>query len=911
MAEKISYDTEDLGPKPVVLVTGAAGLVGSYLCEFLLLKNCRVAAVDDLTVGQKENLKNCSTNPNFTFLKDNLRPVGRLDYIFCLSPFASRDVEKFLKLAKENGTKLLLVDQAMTQRYPPGLNEVSRYKETVDFRFVRLGFVYGPRMNLRAGGDEVSFLIKAAMKGEPLKISGSGSKKIYPTFVSDVVYGLSKAMFSSGTGGKIFSLINPQGISLFDFAQLLKEENPLSSQIEFMPEEKEEWAFIPDEAFKSQAELNWEVRVGVREGIKQTLAFFDKALKSRPAFFPVTRAQPVSRPVAPSDRRPRITKKRKAVVVGFLLTLFLLASPFALLAFNGFLGVSNIKGAQKALLEADFSQATRKARAAQKNLSWSNQKIQGLVFLFDFFGFGQIAQRTEKLFTVGSGVAEGLVHAGLAIQSATQLGKVIFQDQPGEMTNLLSEIKAELDSAYNQLSFAEAEVKTEKDLLPVEIPFQETRNLLLKVREGVEILPEITGIGERRVYLVLLQNNMELRPTGGFLGSYALVTFQDGRLIDFTVEDVYAADGQLKGHVEPPEEIKEYLGEAGWYLRDSNWHPDFPTSALRAEWFLEKEIGRTVDGVVGIDLFLAQHILEQIGEIELIDFQEKINHQNLFERAEYYSEAGFFPGSTQKKDFLASLARALFERIKTSEEKTWLSLARALYTSLKEKDLLIYLHDPQAMKVVTNLDWDGRIKEIACQSSVGTCYLDYLMIVEANVGVNKANYFVQRSLNHQVEIKATGGVEEKLEIHYQNQSQSENFPAGRYKNYLRLLVPHEAKLKEVLIDGKELEGEKIDEGEINGKKSFGFLVEVPIKGEKKVEVAYRLGEKIDFRQTNQYLFFLQKQPGIKDKAFNLWLTAPEGVSLIEPQPTASQNLHTLLFNPEFNQDIVFEVGMIK
>ena len=68
---------------------------------------------------------------------------------------------------------------------------------------------------------------------------------------------------------------------------------------------------------------------------------------------------------------------------------------------------------------------------------------------------------------------------------------------------------------------------------------------------------------------------MELRPTGGFIGSYAIMTFDKGRLAEIVVNDVYTADGQLKGHVDPPEPIRKYLGEGGWFLRDSNWDPDF------------------------------------------------------------------------------------------------------------------------------------------------------------------------------------------------------------------------------------------------------------------------------------------------------------------------------------------------
>jgi hypothetical protein len=80
-------------------------------------------------------------------------------------------------------------------------------------------------------------------------------------------------------------------------------------------------------------------------------------------------------------------------------------------------------------------------------------------------------------------------------------------------------------------------------------------------------LPSILGKDGIKTYLILFQNNMELRPTGGFIGSYGLATFDSGRLTDLTINDVYSADGQLNGHVEPPAPIKDYLGEANWWLQ--------------------------------------------------------------------------------------------------------------------------------------------------------------------------------------------------------------------------------------------------------------------------------------------------------------------------------------------------------
>jgi len=563
------------------------------------------------------------------------------------------------------------------------------------------------------------------------------------------------------------------------------------------------------------------------------------------------------------------------------------------------------------MLIADFSRVTKKSLAAQKSFQRSTRKLGRYYTLMTTLRQDELFNRVEKAYQVGTDLSSSLVHVGEAVNMLAQIGQIILSDQPAEINPLINDAGVSLDRAYERLSLAEAAVRVEKDLLPVEIPFDEIRPLLLKTSESLTILPEIIGLGERRVYLVLLQNNMELRPTGGFIGSFALVTFMDGHLIDLEVQDVYAADGQLKGHVEPPEPIKKYLGEAAWFLRDSNWHPDFVESAIRAEWFFKKETGRNIDGVVGINLHLIQNVLEEVGELQLPDYQDKINHVNLFERAEYFSETNFFPGSTQKKDFLASLIRSLFEKIRSGSKTTWLSLGKAVYLSLMEKDAMIYLHDPQAMEIVSEMEWDGRVRGIECQSAQDGCLTDYLMLVEANLGVNKANYFMDRSISRHVDFDQAGEVSSVVTINYENFSQSESFPAGSYKNYLRVLVPRSAVLDRVLIDDQEINKKEIDQEIISDKKSFGFLIEVPIRQKRKVTIHYRLTDKLDFDQQALYIFLLQKQSGIKDDQFNLLITAPEETSFFNVEPRASFGSSSLIFSPVFDQDLVFEAKMIR
>src|SRR3989339_1362482 len=113
-------------------------------------------------------------------------------------------------------------------------------------------------------------------------------------------------------------------------------------------------------------------------------------------------------------------------------------------------------------------------------------------------------------------------------------------------------------------------------------------------------------------YLILLQNNMELRPTGGFIGSFAKVSFEGGKLKKLDVNDSYAIDGQLGIHVEPPKEIKEDLGQKDWFMRDSNWEPDFPTSARQQGGFYTKETAERVEGGFGLEISALERLIDRI-----------------------------------------------------------------------------------------------------------------------------------------------------------------------------------------------------------------------------------------------------------------------------------------------------------
>ncbi|MGB9637538.1 MAG: DUF4012 domain-containing protein, partial [Microgenomates group bacterium] len=483
-------------------------------------------------------------------------------------------------------------------------------------------------------------------------------------------------------------------------------------------------------------------------------------------------------------------------------------------------------------------------------------------------------------------------------------------------------LNASLSAAYEQASLIQASLgklepafkffKQTAVFEKIKEDLPRSREILLKSKSFFGILPPILGVEGMKTYLVLFQNNTELRPTGGFIGSYGVVRLEKGKMVDFEVFDVYQADGQLKGHVEPPEDLKNYLGEAAWYLRDSNWDPDFPVSAQRAQWFLDKETQVNADGTIALNLEAIKKLLSALGEVEVSDYQEKVSANNLFQKAEYYSELGTFPGSTQKKDFLGSLAGEIFNRMKQANTKELLNLAGAIFSSLEEKDIMLYFNDPKIEKVIADLQWEGSIRSYQSSLKGDSVFTDYLFINEANVGINKANYYVQRKIDQQIMIDNLGKVKEKLTITYENLSPSDNWPSGRYKNYLRLYFKKGTKLSSVFIEDIKNPGlwepfdpQQIRTAEEHNKTVYGLVFEIPIKAKRRLEINYELPETLVLStKITSYLLMVQKQSGAFPSNYDLTVVYPSSFIPLRVIPSAVVGNQQLLISSKLVKDLI-------
>lgn len=404
---------------------------------------------------------------------------------------------------------------------------------------------------------------------------------------------------------------------------------------------------------------------------------------------------------------------------------------------------------------------------------------------------------------------------------------------------------------------------------------------------------------ERR-YLILFANNMELRPGGGFIGSFAVVTIKNYALADFKVYDVYDADGQLTAHVKPPEPIEEYLEQPHWYLRDSAFAPDFTENAQQAQFFLEKSMGmKDFDGVILVTTTAIQHILQAMDKLYIPDFKETVTADNFYLKAQLYAEKDFFPGSSQKKSFLGAVMNQM---IISLYDASPVELFKAARRSLDEKQMVVYFRNRELQKLIDSRYWSGRTITLNCNVSPNpNCLVDYIFPLDANLGVNKANFFISKTHDMKVKIDADGTIHNTLTVNYTNDSYKQVFPGGTYKNYFQVLLPKDIKIIRVVNQGKTLDSYDLQSKDYT---KIGFLTQIPPQKSGSVVIEYELLKKIQ-KGSGIYQLILQKQIGSPNGDFGISIELPKNLYVVNKNFSPVVKGNTIHYNTSLSADKIF------
>jgi len=910
-----NVQTDRRQPVPRVLIISDCRFLGLALARELVLQGAQIFYFNNKEGWHKKE-KRESLGQNFETVGKNL--IKSFDYLFQINSGALTkqiySTQKLLDLTVDAGAKFLCATinrQTLTRAHLCSLDRARK----INWRLVHFNYIWGKG----AEKDSLLGLLTADASFGRLVIAGTGEEKIYPLYIDDFIQGLLRAMFLKDSFQKLYLLSGTQPVKLLDFSWSLKNAAGKDLQIDYVPTPEEITWSIDHFAFEKIKNSWWYLGIYPKKNIENIKLFFEslKPANKQKKFTALPS-------ILPKITLPRINK----ILVNFGLVfvcLLILASPYLVCLGFGLRGAHKLKLIFEKLKNKQLENLSPLGRSAQGDLAFSQNILYKLAKVNNLVGLGSATEEVNKLLNLGLGISASVENLENSFTYAKNLEEIIFAKSANDPQTELSGLQLSLNQLAERLAFCQTQID---DLGKTNLPWGDTLNQnlnsakelmpkarkeILQTRQLLSLMPAFLSFGGKKSYLVLLQNNMELRPTGGFIGSYAILTFESGRLLDFFVEDVWNADGQLQGHVTPPPDLG-VLGETDWYLRDSNWSPDFPTSAVKAEWFLEKETGQATDGVIGINLNVVKSILGQIGPVQVPGFDETITADNLFERAEYQAEVNFFPGSTQKKSFLSSLSVLLFEKIKELPPDKVFRLLQVIQENLNQKDMFLYFNNQDLNSKIQDFGWNGEIKNVSLGRTAnfsGPGLADYLMVVDSNVGVNKANFFLTRAIELDETILADGRLINQLKLTYKNSSPSQAWPGGSYKNYLRLLLPKDVdkiSVREGINGQFKPLIEKIRTSVAFDKNIFGFLTNVPAGETREFIITYQRGQILPVGgSVFDLAIFLQKQSGTQPDPITLKINFPEKLKPAKIMPQGLWKPQSVTFSDKFDKDKLFAV----
>lgn len=948
--------------KPHVLITEAGSFLGSQLIEFLLEQNCSVYGI-----GKSHLPHKILSNKDFTLLEIDLsQPIPSylpsFEIIYDLSPYCGakkEDLESqsvspltinLIQLASKSEAKLLIFSPI--RKNPEFYENIKHhYKNTHNLgdseiekqaQLLLVGDLYGPNMPLEEE-NELASLIRQAIQTDKVILEDEGLRNIYPTHIKDAVFGINRISFDKKSHGLHFIASEPARTALtvsYEIQNAIRIVAGKEIGLFYAGPEAKNYSepeisiknhnsdFSPKFHLKHELEeifASFQKEDAIKENKKQvhTPYAHKKEQENMDLQMPQKLQQTTIHTQKTESSLKKIPRFHFRYKIIFLVLFASIVLTIAKLGKDLFFGNYYANKAKQNAQSGNFQDSSIQALKSSNSYSSAKNITSIIMFPASLIAKNQTEAVIEVL-EAASTASKSASYFASGAQSLKTNFSIIANPQSNSEGFNLEDPSADFKKAYVQSAKALNILENAEKNVPFKSKIENAKNQLKDLNslsnsafELTNLTENIIGNSDKRTYLVLLQNNTELRPGGGFIGNFALVNFDGGKLQDISVEDIYTIDGQLKEKIEPPQELKDKLGVDNLYLRDSNWSLDFGINAKTARDFFKKETGKDVDGVIAVDLIFIQNVLSKIGPITLTDYNEQISADNLFEKGEYYSEVGFFPGSTQKRDFFGALTRALITKIianlkgdEPSNSHSIAALIESASDALHQKHMLVSFDDTNLASFTHAKNWDNSLPPAnynPADDSAGT--RDFLALSEANLGANKVNRQIERKISYDMTIGKDADLVATLKITYTNNSQADTWPGGNYRNFLRVYTPFASGLLEyqngIANDIEEVKSETV--GNLN---VFSTFVEVPIKSQKEVVFKYRIPKNIKLETAPKYKLYVQKQPGTLDDAFTFTFNLPSYLSVQSINGDKhSKGLQNISQEFNLSQDQKFEIEL--
>lgn len=591
----------------------------------------------------------------------------------------------------------------------------------------------------------------------------------------------------------------------------------------------------------------------------------------------------------------------------------------------------NLQDAKANLENFDFVSAANHFALASKNFSEASNKLNlmgaSVISLFsEVPGLGKI-KTAKNMVKAGENISQAGEELADAFDHLSKTNFVSYFGAKDEAQKSLSEfIKVFRDS----LVFAKDKIDDSQKLLAsldVSVLPEDKQQFFLDFKDKIpefqkfvggavnysDFLLEFVGTNGPRKYLVLFQNNSELRPTGGFPGTYGLLEFNGGYLKNIFVDDIYRIDGQIRENIIPPKEMQHITPT--WGMRDANWWADFPTSARKVMDMYQKDGGATVDGVITFTPTVITRILEVVGPIDMPEYKMQIKADNFLSLVQAEVEYGVRKDDNSPKKIIMDFTPKFIERLAEQDRDNWFKIFQILVDGMVEKHILAYFSAPDLEKIVLENNFAGEVKKTSD---------DFLLVTYTNVKGSKTDAVTNNALDVQTGITDEGFIEHTLTI--TRTHTGGKTPYGFYNRqnsaYVRIMVPAGSELADIVgntvfnpvpimsyTDGnfridKELESYEAQARKERGIKTFseagktvfGFWMMTDPGTTKKVTIKYLTPVKV---RDDSYALYVQKQPGTQDK-LNFNFVLPKEAQVIFRHP---DNLQAVNGNMVLDSDL--------
>lgn len=462
-------------------------------------------------------------------------------------------------------------------------------------------------------------------------------------------------------------------------------------------------------------------------------------------------------------------------------------------------------------------------------------------------------------------------------------GGVEGQDKITQAVKVLNKILPEIDKVEPNLKKAKQEVeKIDSNKYPevfrgivLRSKIEAAKGIIIgadiAVTDGKEALllsPEILGSNSPKNYLLLFQNDKEIRPTGGFLTAYAFLTLDKGKLSTTASDDIYRLDERLLKVCEkkicplsPPAPIVKYLPEedgkprTAWSMRDSNISPDLPTAAREFERMYEMlGDGVPFDGIITIDTQVVEELIKITGPLDVFgttysaEEDKRCNCPNVVYELEHYAEVAS-KGENDRKAILGTMMQQMLSKILGSGTDKMITVATTGVKLAGDKHIMIYMRDKGVQTALSKLNFTGEIKQFNG---------DFLHINDANFAGGKSNLYVDEKVILDIKVDNQGNVKNKVTIEYKNPQPYNTWLNSILRTYIRIYVPERSKLIEAKGSDDPV-NTLADEG--LKKTYFEAFLQVRPQNSRVISFEYTLPQKVTEKT---YPLLIQKQPGAKD-----------------------------------------------